>query len=35
MNNYKQKKAEKGKELFISNYEIKPKSEKSLPSLPL
>jgi len=35
MNNYKQKKAEKGKELFISNYEIKPKPEKSLPSLPL
>ena len=29
MNNYKQKKAEKGQELFISNYEIKQKLQKS------
>ncbi|MTJ06233.1 MULTISPECIES: DNA adenine methylase [unclassified Anabaena] len=29
MNNYKQKKAEKGKELFISNYKINQYSEKS------
>jgi len=29
MNNYKQKKAEKGKELFISNYQIPDFSEKS------
>jgi len=29
MNNYKQKKAEKGKELFISNYEINQNVEKS------
>jgi DNA adenine methylase len=29
MNNYKQKKAEKGKELFISNYEINQNLKKS------
>jgi DNA adenine methylase len=28
MNNYKQKKAEKGKELFISNYQINQNLEK-------
>lgn len=30
MNNYKQKKAEKGQELFISNYKVKPIVEKTV-----
>jgi hypothetical protein len=37
MNNYKQGKAEKGKELFISNYELSivQKTEKKLEQLRL